>query len=111
MPQQLCQNCGKSFEGESDDKCPHCEESVGPSCEIWQRYFLISFFDVPALAPISMLALMGGEVLTLIAGAGASAYLLARSEGKTLHSADIVGYWMLFVVLYAIIGGAVLAAH
>jgi hypothetical protein len=58
----------------------------------------------PAMAQISIVALIGVEFV----GAGVSAYLLARSEGKRPNGADIVGYWMLFVALYAIIGGAVL---
>ena len=125
MPQQNCPNCGTSFDGEADAECPHCGDSAAVSREIWRRYFLVSFFGVPALAiglPFwipqfgAYIPLVGQfprpllvcvELLSLTLGAGASAYLLARSEGKPSNSGDVAGYWMLIVALYAMIAGVI----
>ena len=52
---------------------------------------------------VPMIVFWSAEILILIIGSGASAYLLARSRKEPSHSANIPAYLMAFIVTNGVI--------
>jgi hypothetical protein len=107
-------------------KCLRCGQIDEPPSEVWWRYFWISVVATPAIAigmPLgtrflgdlsSWLPLQSWlsafptdagllGLLIIPTGATISAHLLARAQGLGSHSGNAIAYWMLFVVLYAML--------